>query len=246
MKHRLKILFVISNPNIGGSETLLLEMSPYLERIGCGIDIVNTWCNSAMKGPALGSNLSYQELSSRSRYIRFRDLTKLIHFIRDGKYDIVQGFGIRVTLLLRLARPFFKNTPFVIPLHGMELWRKWHNALAHVPLFMQKSGLSYKELLQLIDTTFINPTKTIKIQFNHGGADTCDLEKATITELTDTVLDKMHRFSRLWRKLDLDIPEFDKAINTLKISDVNDNLLLQLSHLIRLCKKDGSIINKKN
>ena len=125
----MKILVVVSTPSVGGTETLLLSQTPYLEKLGCKVDIFNTWRSSLLKGWARAADLSYQELTGSSRYIHLKDLTEIIRTIRVNKYDIVQSFGYRITILLRLLRPFFLNTPLITGLHGLGAWRHWYHAL---------------------------------------------------------------------------------------------------------------------
>ncbi len=123
----LKILSIMSNPAIGGTETFVLSMTPYLEKIGCAVDIMNTWRGSLMKKAALEAKLSYRELYGNSRFISPRSLAQLANAIRRGKYDIVLVFGLRASVLLRLLKPFFKNVPLITGLREVGNLRNWHH-----------------------------------------------------------------------------------------------------------------------
>lgn len=113
---------------------------------------------------------------------------------------------------------------------------KMITALADVRLFLEKSGLSYTELCQLLRTRFINPDwfADQKAGLQISLDPDCNLQEATLCNLDETVLSKMHRFVRLWRKLDLDIRELDKILTALETSDIDDAFLLQLSYIQRL------------
>jgi glycosyltransferase involved in cell wall biosynthesis len=125
----MRILNVVSNPGIGGTETLLFSMAPYIEQLGCQQEILNVWHGSMMKKPAQELGIKYFELTGQDRYIGIRDLFHVIRVIRGNNYDIICGFGLRITLLLRLMRPFFYKKPFIIGLHGIDDWRRWYHIL---------------------------------------------------------------------------------------------------------------------
>jgi glycosyltransferase involved in cell wall biosynthesis len=123
----MKILNILSNPDIGGTETLLLDTILHIESLGCKMEILNTWRGSTMKNYAFLSNVSYKELSGSSRYVNPRDIYEIVHIIRQGNYDLIQVFGLRVSLLMRFLKPFFRKIPLVIGLHGINLWHRWYH-----------------------------------------------------------------------------------------------------------------------
>ncbi len=122
----------------------------------------------------------------------------------------------------------------------------WNVVLQRVSVFLRQSGLSYKELLELLGTYFINPIKIdgtrvitlVAIEKDNEGKDvdaaTCDLSKLQINGLVEAILNKIHRFVRLSRKLGWPMRDLDKAITALKPADLNDDFLMQLSHIQRL------------
>lgn len=86
-----------------------------------------------------------------------------------------------------------------------------------VPEFLKRTGLTYEELLSLLSTRFINPnpaSPSVKLVYED---DPCDLEKTKIIGLFSDQyyfppLRKIHRFIRLWRKLNLTMNELDKML----------------------------------
>jgi hypothetical protein len=86
----------------------------------------------------------------------------------------------------------------------------WVTVLSNVSVMLHRSGLNYKELLQLLDMLYVNPTKSIVINDNvDSNAAICDATKFKIAGLTVEALDRMHRFLRLWRKLGCTMWELD-------------------------------------
>jgi len=74
----------------------------------------------------------------------------------------------------------------------------WIKTVGNVKKFLQKTSLEYTELLALLDLKFINPTGNIVIQHLDTS---CDTDKKVIQGLDAPKLDHIHRFLRLWHKL---------------------------------------------
>jgi hypothetical protein len=128
------------------------------------------------------------------------------------------------------------------PLSPWELWGyaagnpgSWVADLGHVRTFLQKSGLSYEELVELLKLKFVNPDADLRIESNDPtDPTTCDTQKLGIANLTDSAQERIPRFVRLWRKLGWTMRELDKAITALQPADLNDGFLQQLSHIQKL------------
>jgi Tc toxin complex TcA C-terminal TcB-binding domain/Neuraminidase-like domain/Salmonella virulence plasmid 28.1kDa A protein len=129
----------------------------------------------------------------------------------------------------------------------------WLTELRTVRLFLDKSGLSYAELVELLKTRFINSKPAdpnlgiVIVSTDPLDPGTCDTEKLRIANagnnLPDSVLqsflDRVHKFVRLWHRLGWTARELDKAISVLQIgrpSDAgfDDVFLVNLSHIERL------------
>lgn len=140
----------------------------------------------------------------------------------------------------------------------------WDVVLQRVSIFLQQSSLSYKELLELLGTYFINPTASAGtpggrlfgiVSASNEPVDTCNLSKLEIQvvdndipdkkEELKTVWNRIHRFVRIWRKLGWTMRDLDKAITTLPKnsdgqSDIDfDALLKNLAHIQRLHIETG-------
>jgi len=123
----MKILIVISNPSIGGTETFITSLFPHLRKYGIEADIINTWKDSEVKILANKVNLNYIELGGRSRHITMRNIKEIAHHIKTNEYSVIMGFGIRVSMLLRPLKYFINKTPVIIGLRGLDKWRKWYH-----------------------------------------------------------------------------------------------------------------------
>lgn len=108
-----------------------------------------------------------------------------------------------------------------------------------VDVFLQQSGLSFVDLLNLLATSAINPPhngiRPITIQAQEGQKqDTCDSKLLTLVGFDALTPAKMTRFVRLWRALGWTMRELDLAITALQPTDLNDAFNVQLSHIKRL------------
>ena len=112
--------------------------------------------------------------------------------------------------------------------------------IANVKTFLQKSGIEYDELLALLDLPFINPADDIVIQ--HLDA-SCDTDKKVIQGLNAAKLDRIHRFLRMWRKLNgWKMWELDLAIRCKGIGKgtLDEPFVINLFHFGRLRSRLGT------
>ncbi len=125
----MKILYLLSNPGLGGTETLLLETLPHINKKGCVTQIVNLWRGSDMGKISLADSVEYKEFSTGGSLASPFTWLRILKIIRDGNFDIVHTFGLRLSLVLRLLRPMI-NRPLVISIHSINLWYSWYHSLA--------------------------------------------------------------------------------------------------------------------
>ena len=124
-----------------------------------------------------------------------------------------------------------------------ETGANWLNTVGNVKNFLQKTGLEYNELLALLDLKFINPAGDIAI---HHLDPSCDTDKKVIQVLDAAKLDRIHRFLRLWRKLngwkmwELDLVIRHPRIGAIRTSGALDEpFLINLFYFSRLRKQAG-------
>ncbi|MDY6824482.1 MAG: neuraminidase-like domain-containing protein [Thermodesulfobacteriota bacterium] len=122
----------------------------------------------------------------------------------------------------------------IITPRATNYWQKryWSNDIlgANVPVdrLLQKSGLTYHQLLELLQCAFINsqsPESTVLCPI-----DDCDLGNQTVDNMSLPRLDRMNRFLRLWRRTGLELWALDYLISHPAVGDGNldDNCLINL------------------
>jgi hypothetical protein len=96
----------------------------------------------------------------------------------------------------------------------------WLQVLGAVPIFLDRTKLAHRELVQLLATRFINPGGAITIvDAGDAGFATCDTGKQTIQTWTVEALSRFGRFLRLWRQLACPIWQLDKSLCTTAVGN---------------------------
>jgi hypothetical protein len=118
-----------------------------------------------------------------------------------------------------------------------QFWSFTSNAdmldkLKKVDVFLNRTGLTYNQLLQLLDLNYINPGGALHIVHEDNS---CNTDMKSIQVLDIAAVDRIQRFLRLWRKLKWELWELDYAIGHSKIgqNDIGAVFLKQL----RFCKE---------
>ena len=156
--------------------------------------------------------------------------------------------------LILTAQPFQGALPFTGPLlsNHPELSKyygynppqpplDWVADLASVPNFLQRTGVTYDDLVSLLETHFLNPDQAITLQSNDP-QNVCDVQNTVITNLVRrrvdnpdfSALQKIYRFIRLRSKLGWQISDLDEAIRALGTTDIDAPFLRKLSQVKKL------------
>ncbi len=87
-----------------------------------------------------------------------------------------------------------------------------YEALAHVPAFLNSASITYDQLLELLDSGWVQGKSAISIQ---GVSDSCDTncQRLSPSPLDKNFLDRAHRFLRLWRETGYKMWELDLLLN---------------------------------
>lgn len=90
--------------------------------------------------------------------------------------------------------------------------------LEKVSVLLKETGLTYGQLEELLACRFINSSAPESRIFYQG--DSCDTESMTVSNLAgnNDRLNRIQRFLRLWRKLDLTMDELDRLIQCSKLN----------------------------
>ncbi len=123
------------------------------------------------------------------------------------------------------------NVPEAVD-HSVTITGTWLEVLSHPRVLLDRAGLDYAALAQLLNTRFVNPDGAVAVLLDPDGS--CDLGKATITglDVDPETLARLHRFVRLQRRLGWQTYELDSAIARLR-TDVPPGLARLDTTLLR-------------
>lgn len=119
----------------------------------------------------------------------------------------------------------------------------WKNdttqATMAVKEFMNRSQLSYTELLNLLMVRLVNDPSAANRREIERPADTCDLNKQLINNLSPERMDRMHRFIRLWRRTNWSMWELDLLLrnNIVGNNSIGAEALVNLWHFSKVQRK---------
>jgi hypothetical protein len=102
---------------------------------------------------------------------------------------------------------------------------------SNVGTLLERSRLSYQQFAALLRVAFVNPLQPLEIEF--AGAD-CNLDTATVPGLSAPTLDRLHRFTRLQRRLDWSIEELEAVLQVLHVTAFDDAALVRVADVQRL------------
>ena len=112
----------------------------------------------------------------------------------------------------------------------------WLERIENLAEFLRRSGLEFTELLNLLETRYVNGSRSLTIESTDPDQiDTCEIDKLALRGLNAGIATRIVRFVRLWRKLKWYIFDLDRAL--LPNSDLADDSLQRFSHLARLRKR---------
>lgn len=117
----------------------------------------------------------------------------------------------------------------------------WLQVLAWASILLQQSGLEFRELLNVLQTRFVRKISPVLAL----SGDECNPSRMTLNNLEGEHLDRIHRLTRLWRKLGWSIFDLDLAISavTNDAMGLNGATLRGLAQVRRLHELLGLPIN---
>ncbi len=134
---------------------------------------------------------------------------------------------------------------------GTQVIGPWTMAVWRVPEFLHRSGLSYVELLELLDCYFINPASTGGVggrtlfiaSRDPNDPASCDLAKLEIRGVPPAgevaLATKIHRFVRLQRRLGWSVIDLDRVLVALGVTTLDRDALVAMSIVERLRRRTG-------
>ena len=120
------------------------------------------------------------------------------------------------------------------------------NFMKQVDHFLDKTGLTYKELNLLLSLKFIDPNPTVLnkklfIKHNDPNLGNCDTAKKEIVHLDVAALDRIYRFLSLQKKTGWAYETLQEIINQSHLGNglLDDAWLIHAAHLLQLSEKTG-------
>ena len=124
-----------------------------------------------------------------------------------------------------------------------------------IPVLLRKTGLKYVDVVALLTTKFLNPrvdaTTTVTL---FEPTSKCDLNTTELRsiesittglpELSDTFLDRFHRFIRLWRNTSWTIRQLDQLVSATGEADINEKVIQKLSKAAQVAKLTSISIDR--
>ncbi len=143
--------------------------------------------------------------------------------ISPEEKSIIEGAAEGVPNLTREYFGYFEDTILYFDEQNEEIDENWDENLSRVPVFLQRTGLEYSDLLALLETRVINPVldplppEGVAL---YSPKEDCDIDQIQIrhqdlSDLEASTWRRIHRFLRLWKKSGLEMRELDKAISVL-------------------------------
>jgi hypothetical protein len=131
------------------------------------------------------------------------------------------------------------------PSHTINVGADWRRAIGFVRVFLNRTGLAYEEMADLLKTRFVDPEGNLSVVSNDPTDPTsCDTARLEIvfqatpesapTDIPEPFLTRMYRFVRLWRRMGWTMMELDKAITTLNPPVLDDGFLQELTNIRKL------------
>ncbi len=109
--------------------------------------------------------------------------------------------------------------------------------MSRVDHFLDKTGITYKELDLLLSLTFIDPDKNLFIKHDDLSSDTAKKE----INLDIEALDRIHRFLRLQKKTRWKFRTLDEIISQDKLGrgKLDDECLIKMADMLKLSEETG-------
>jgi hypothetical protein len=169
----------------------------------------------------------------------------IVETFLTGERDAVLGDPLLSTEYLGISP---QEADIIVGNPGVAVWEHWGfqtngtwlDEIGEVDEFLRRSGLTYRELLDLIQMQYVIQggclsiiVKAEDVTTEDTLSDGCDTGKLKLHGLDVAMADRIARFVRLWRKLGWTMFDVDRAIRSLG-GELTVDLLVGLANLVRL------------
>ncbi len=119
----MRICHLLSHGSVGGTERFVLSLTDGLIQRGHELSVVNTWTGSALDQLAMSGATPYSNLNAGTYRIGPVWLWKVGDHFRRNRYDIVQTYGLRSSLALRMIQGRVGVRHHVFGVRGLDQQR---------------------------------------------------------------------------------------------------------------------------
>ena len=112
-------------------------------------------------------------------------------------------------------------------------------ALADARELLRRGGYELDELRELLTLEFIDPENFTQSAIAFTWSETCSLSDARIENVTATVLDRLHRFTRLQRAVDISSRDLGLLIQHVGGGTLDETFMLELPKILALQERTG-------
>lgn len=125
----MKILQLMGHGGVGGTETFVISLVHGLNQRGHDVTLVNTWTDSPLNAAAESAGIPFVALPGGKRRIGLRWYGLVRRYLRENTFDVVQAYGLRVSLGLRLMQKKVGVRHHVMGVRGLDQqrtgWQGW-------------------------------------------------------------------------------------------------------------------------
>jgi glycosyltransferase involved in cell wall biosynthesis len=119
---RFRVMHVISNRNVGGTERMLTHLVPNFDKEQFESCLVCFNSPSILTKEWEQAGIEVHHLNM-DRPVSITGIVRLLRFMRDWKPDILFVYGLRANLMARAARLFYRIPVLITCQRGIEDWK---------------------------------------------------------------------------------------------------------------------------
>ncbi len=119
----VRILQLMGHGSVGGTETFVISLVQGLIERGHDVTLANSWTDSPFNHLAQSSDVPFVLLPGGARRMRPRWFRMVGAFLLRNRFDIVQTYGLRVSLGVRLMQPFLSLRHHLTGVRGLDQQR---------------------------------------------------------------------------------------------------------------------------
>ena len=184
----MKILQLLSNGSVGGTETFVISLVKGLIERGHQSTIVNTWTDSPVNEMAHSAGVPLVALPCGRRRIGVRWLRTVKKYLLEHDFDIVNTYGLRVSLGLRMLQRKCGVSHHVWASRGLEQQRTGFQAFLdrRTEHLVELIVCNAQAVAERRVTAFLTPQSKIcvipnGIDLSHFSADAVEATRESLT-----------------------------------------------------------------